>query len=516
MIRKKSVPVITYFILLICAISSLYIKPSSAKYVTSKKDLFSYHVKYKKMSGNVEGHRLEREDGATKDIFKYVLSFKRLGNRMLDDEEKDTYIVNVNFCRVDSIYADGKLLPKDSEDDHEIKFLHQKDQDVDFHLSCNVSDIQDGDYLSITADVYEYFGDDLSHQYKFGTHNYRENLEDYYNRVKIPDGIDENDSRKFSINATDENKYDRFISWLKEADKENYLDIEAIEPYIRTKFSGNDIIDSDIAILNTIDGLSAEIIDGVYQFTIDDYFYCYANTYYDSIDSSKDREFYFSKSANTLNVDDLFFQYLDQYLYAKDSPEYIELYNFIKNSEAKYAEDNIIDLIQNHSNEEYNLRLLKYNSYKNSITGLVGLYDALVKQQPINGEPVDVSSRNVGARIRASIRGIIVSQTLRDAIFPDLTVIPDFILQAVDRSTNDTMFDSYSYFSDGNENVLIHLYADDEASIKVTITYILDNQITLDYSHTKQENKSVYSSSDVQTIRNQFPDGLDINIVNAS
>lgn len=515
MIRKKSLPIMTYFILLMCAISSLYFETSSARYVTPKTDLFSYNVKYMKMTGNVEGHRLERDDGATKETFKYVLSFKRSGSRMHDDEDKDTYVVNVNSCRIDSIYADGKFLPKESEDDHQITFLHQRDQDVDFHISCDVDKINDGTYLAISADVYEYFGDDVSNQYKFGTHNYREKLVDYYDRVKPPEGIDEDDSKKFSIDATKDNKYEKFIAWLKEADKVNYLDVEAIEPYIRTKFSGNDITDSDIAILNSIEGLTAENIDGVYHFTIDNHFYSYANTYYNSIDPAKDREFYFSKNSDALNIDDLFFQYLDKYLYAKNTPEYIELYNFIKNSEAKYAESNIIDLIQNHNDEEYNLRLLRYNSYKNSITGLVSLYDALVKQKPIEGEAIDITSRNVAARIRASIRGIIVSQTLRDVIFPDLTVTADFILQAVERSTNDVMFDSYSYFSDGTDQVLIHIYADDAASIKVTVTYVLDNHITLDYSNTKLENKSMYSDFDIQTIRNNYPD-VEIDVVNVN
>lgn len=513
MIRKKRLPIMTYFILLICAISSLYLKTSSAKYITPKTDLFSYNVKYMKMAGVVEGHRLERDDGATKETFKYVLSFKRSGSRMHDDEDKDTYVVNVNSCRIDKIYVDGTSLPKEGEDDHQITFLHQRDQDVDFHISCEVDKISDGNYLSIAADVYEYFGDDVANQYKFGTHSYRENLADYYERVKTPAGIDEDDSRKFSIGATESNKYERFIAWLKEADKVNYLEVEALEPYIRTKFSGNDIIDSDIAILDTIEGLSAVNIDGVYHFTIDDYFNSYANTYYNSIDLSKDREFFFSKNSSVINIDDLFFKYLDQYLYKENSPEYIELYNFIKNNEAKYAENNIIDLINNHSDEEYNLRLLIYNPYKNSIKGLVSLYEALVKQEPINGEPIDINSSDVGARIRLSILKIIPSPTLINIMFPDFSVMADFVLQAVDRSKNDVMFDSYSYFSDGTDSVLVHIYADDDKSIKVTVTYVLDNHITLDYSNTKVENKSIYSDSDIQIIRNNYPD-VEIDVVN--
>ena len=460
--NKKCLETLTFTILLIFSIVTISYNTSHSKYIKEDNEALKYSVSFKNMRGDsLISNNYGVLSSSTYEYVKFYFTFSRSEN-MLNNDTKDTYeIVPRSNCSITKITADNATI-----DGNYVSFNSVGDETIRVDLKCNVERIIKNDKLNISMTVYENFNDsDKKYLYTDGTVTIPSST--YYTDYPKPASTDiiSDDYKTFIMPSDRKNKIGGFNTWLSLfANEYSVVTYDEIYTYITNVFTDKFIDETNIGIINSIEGISATIDgEGNYVFTIDNRFTSLVKTYHDVIIY----KLYFFESGYDIN--ELFFYYIDKYnIYEKDSEQYLAVVNYI-NDNLQEGED-IISL-----SNRLNIGL-NYDSETSCLNGVKNIYNYIMPIK-LKYKKSNIAPRKF-ATLKTNLNATILSGTeLIEKIDDSNTKIFD-LLNIIDVNT---MFDSYIYLK-ADKTILLHIYSNDTEYTYVDISFIEEMPIIMLYS----------------------------------
>ena len=263
-----------------------------------------------------------------------------------------------------------------------------------------------------------------------------------------------------------DNKYGGFNMWLSMlANEYSVVTYDEIYNYIINTFNDKFIDETNIGIINSIEGMTATIdVDGNYVFTVDNRFTSLVKTYHDVITY----KLYFFETGYDIN--ELFFYYIDEYnIYEKDSEQYLAVKNYL-NDNLQDGED-IISL-SNRLNIGMN-----YNSETSCLNGVKNIYNYIMPIE-LKYEKNKIAPRKY-ATLKTNLTNTILNETELSTMIVDTNNTKIFDLLNI--TDVNTMFDSYIYLK-ADKTILLHIYSNDTEYTYIEISFIEEMPIIMLYS----------------------------------
>lgn len=478
--NRKCIKIMCLTLLLLSGVCFLSFPTTFAKYIklrdVDSNPALTYTVNFKSMIGKVDIARLQT---STDIKLKYYHEFNRRDS-MLESDTKDSYEISLSDgCSIDSILINDKS--SNLVQDNKIHFTKPGTEKVRVNISCTVDKIKTTTCPTTSATeclvsnmtVKEYFNDDAEKVYEYGKGSFEISSQEYQELFgKDSSDIYSEDYRTYTMNKNRENKTGGINTWLHYVSAYyGYTEEDTVllVNYIIASFSkvnNTSMTDNNLLLINNIDGISAEKdADGNYKFFLEDYFTSYAKTY----KKRTYRQYYFHKIDGTVadkgEVDNLFLYYIDkysdesQYLYDKDSVEY----QFIKDYLAREEKtgETVLDLAQRlkigltyDSNEKYLIISDRFYSNIREIISTIKLDKGDSYRLKLTTLSQNLSQTILSEKLISQIT----------ATNPDSKVVEKLRITDVNQ-----MFDEYVTFTDGENNIKVHIYSNDTESTCIEI-----------------------------------------------
>lgn len=513
----KYLRVFLFMFLILSNIFIIDIKDTNSRLFNENDKSLIYDTNLVKMTGSVnDSNFIIDYDRYTSsyyyDNLHYYIEFDRSGNSLAN--ETDEYTLNLsNSCDVVNISADNGI-----SNGNKITFTNEGTETIYAEIRCTVQNLDisydDANDRYFDINVTEKFGN-TEEVYSYIRHTESFNLDSYLSNFPESEDVFLDNYRVYIMQPDRNNKVSAITRWLgKYAETTNGVlkDSTAIKYVINSmneivnpgldvslSLNGSNITADTFRSFDSIEGLKVTVEDdGTYRFEIEDTFINIAKTY----DYHGINQYYFHDVTLNEDIYNLFFDYIDKYIYLKDSTEYNYVKDFVDNNIEKDENgtmtESVFDMFK-----RLNIGISLFTSSTDVYAVIPGSND-LINYLHSNIGPIaylkSYSQLRKSLAIGSNLTNLNVNQVFIDCFD---TTGDNFNQRIADilAITDDTVyFDNYivltNTFNDslGNEitkTMLVHLYSYDNM-LNLYISYIdLNEPLELEYQNTIDENYNV-------------------------